>query len=477
MSGRELRRTTGLCATCLRHLDARLVAHEDGVWLERTCPEHGAQRGLVARDVAWWERTVARGVSLRPPVSARPVSAGCPFDCGPCTRHEQRVHLPIVPITSGCNLDCPICYTHNRNEGAWHLSAAELRSVLAHLRAEAPERRILNLTGGEPTQHPDLVGVLEACHAEGITRVTLSTHGLAFLASPALLDAVARTRTRVVLSFDALDDDGNRELLGGPFTRAKLRVLDLLGERGVDTTLLPVVARGTNDRHLGALLRLCLERPHVRSLELHPMTFTGQSGRTFRADARITADEVLTALAAQSGGVLEVGDFLPSPLAHPLCYQVAYLLHTDAGWVPLARVLPEALVSRLLALGLYVTPGPELEDVLQEAVLEVWSTAGDAPVLRALRGLVDALYSDEDVPEDARLAAVEQRIKAVYVHSHMDEDTFDTDRIRQCPVGIREADGTNVPSCAYNVLYRAADPRFRTVPVPHPTARGPGRAP
>jgi len=36
----------------------------------------------------------------------------------------------------------------------------------------------------------------------------------------------------------------------------------------------------------------------------------------------------------------------------------------------------------------------------------------------------------------------------------MDEETFDTDRIRQCCVGIREPDGTNIPSCAYNTLYR-----------------------
>ncbi len=57
----------------------------------------------------------------------------------------------------------------------------------------------------------------------------------------------------------------------------------------------------------------------------------------------------------------------------------------------------------------------------------------------------------------------------------MDEETFDTDRIRQCCVGIREPDGTNIPSCAYNVLYRNRDERFQQAPAPPLTTLGPGR--
>ena len=30
----------------------------------------------------------------------------------------------------------------------------------------------------------------------------------------------------------------------------------------------------------------------------------------------------------------------------------------------------------------------------------------------------------------------------------------------RCSVGVPEADGSNIPTCAYNVLYRERDPRF-----------------
>jgi 7,8-dihydro-6-hydroxymethylpterin dimethyltransferase len=57
----------------------------------------------------------------------------------------------------------------------------------------------------------------------------------------------------------------------------------------------------------------------------------------------------------------------------------------------------------------------------------------------------------------------------------MDEETFDTDRIRQCCVAMPNADGTSIPSCAYNVLYRERDARFVAEPAPALVTLGAGR--
>lgn len=51
------------------------------------------------------------------------------------------------------------------------------------------------------------------------------------------------------------------------------------------------------------------------------------------------------------------------------------------------------------------------------------------------------------------------------MHTHMDEETFDIERIRQCCVGMPDAHGRNIPSCAYNVVYREQDPRFGANPL------------
>jgi uncharacterized radical SAM superfamily Fe-S cluster-containing enzyme len=332
----------------------------------------------------------------------------------------------------------------------------------------------LNLTGGEPTLHPELIRVLERCHAEGIHRVTLSTHGLRLARDEALVAKLAELGVRVVLSFDSFDEPTNEKMLGGGFGAAKLRALDLLAKHGVDTTLLPVVSRGHNDHELGLFVAYMLGHAHVRSVELHPMTFTGQGGANFVRSGRITADQAVAAVAAQCG--LSMDDFVPSPIAHPLCYQCCYLLQLNDGqWVPFTRFMRRDQLRALLAEGLYLLPGPTLEAVFREVIDALWS--GEFPsdraeaVLDALRGLMRDM-SAPGLDDEARIRVAEQRTRAVYVHTHMDEESFDTDRVRLCPVGIREPDGTNVPSCSYNVLYRAHDARFVTDPAPMETAGG-----
>ena len=64
------------------------------------------------------------------------------------------------------------------------------------------------------------------------------------------------------------------------------------------------------------------------------------------------------------------------------------------------------------------------------------------------------------ISREAALRAGEQAVKAIYIHSHMDEENFDVSRIMKCCVGVPAPDGTNIPTCSYNVLYREKDPRF-----------------
>ncbi|HVV85008.1 MAG TPA: radical SAM protein [Kofleriaceae bacterium] len=478
------RRTTGLCATCRRSVPAEVWRVGDGVVLRKLCDDHGLAEVTVSPSAAWYERVMALAPALRAPASPRATSQGCPFDCGPCTSHEQEALLPIVPITSACNLDCPICYTHNRNQGAYQMSEAELRAVLGHIARADPERRIINLTGGEPTLHPDIVRLVELCAEEGVHRITLSTHGLRFLKEDDFLPRLAAAGARIILSFDSLDEETNRRMLGGPLAAAKREVLARLDAAGVPTTLLPVLARGHNDHEVGALVELGLATSCVRSIELHTMTFTGHGGLTFDRAGRYTTYEVLRDLEAQTAGRLRVDDFVPSPAAHPLCYLVTYVLALpDGRWLPLPRFLSTAELRAVLAGGLYLEPSPALEACLHDVVSRLWAGAIElepgldaATVLGGLRALVDEAFA-AGAPEAARMAAAERRIKAVYVHAHMDEETFDTDRIRQCCVGIREPDGRSIPSCAYNVLYRDRDARFSERPSPPLLTLGRGRRP
>jgi uncharacterized radical SAM superfamily Fe-S cluster-containing enzyme len=488
VTDRLLRTTTSLCAECRRSAPAELWRVGSEVVMKKVCEVHGPAEVVVSSNADWYDSIVSQAAVLTKPAATKQVSQGCPFDCGPCTSHEQQVQLPIVPITSACNLDCPICYTHNKNEGAYHMSEAELRAILRHISETDPERRIINITGGEPTQHPQFERLLELCAEHGIHRITLSTHGLRFLKDEHILERLAKLDARVVLSFDSFKPETNKHMLGGAFLDGKLRVLELLEKYNVATTLLPVLARGVNDDEVGAFVNLALSKKFIRSVELHTMTFTGGNGTSFDRTGRYGTYDVLCDLAKQTS--LRISDFVPSPAAHPLCYLVTYVLELPEGdlvgaaggnrWLPFPRFMEPSDLRGMLAGMLYLEPTADMERHLSDVIARLWAgeiACDDAPVevvLAQLKAMATAAFAP-GMSAVERMRRAETMSKAIYIHSHMDEDTFDTDRIRQCCVGIREPDGTNIPSCAYNTLYRNRDARFTKAPEAPLITLGGGR--
>jgi uncharacterized radical SAM superfamily Fe-S cluster-containing enzyme len=466
MDAELLAATTSLCGTCKRLVDARVVERAGAVWLEKTCPEHGPQEALVASSAAWYRDCLSFVAEPTPPKRAlKEVAAGCPYDCGPCAAHQQKVFLPVIPVTSACNLDCPICYTVNKNDDPLTMSREHFGRILARLAADHEELDIVNITGGEPTLHPELPELVAMARAAGIRRVTISTNGLKLL-DEGLVARLAAAGARVILSLDTLRPEVDRAMLGAVTVAAKLRVLDLLEAHGVVTTILPAVGAGYNDADVPALLELVLSRPHVSSLELHPLTFTGQGGVGFDRRARVTTPDLLRRIEETTDGRIAPRDFVPSPLAHPTCYSICYLLMLDGGgYVPLARLASRATLFDLLRDSLYLEPRERVEALFGDLIDELWADPDRLPgserVLATLKRMLGEMFPSGGArSSEARQRVAERAFKAIYVHAHMDEETFDTARVRRCPVGVPEADGSNTPTCSYNVVYRERDARF-----------------
>lgn len=458
--------TKSLCATCKKSVDAKIHFRGDGVWFDKFCPEHGHQQVLVASSVEWYLDALSFVAPATPPRGeTKPVKAGCPFDCGPCKSHQQKVFMPVVPITSACNLDCPICYTVNKNDDAFMLSKESFQQMLDHLVRQNDEIDIINFTGGEPTLHPELPELLRMSRRAGIRRLTVSTNGLR-LKDEAYVKELADCDARIVLSLDTFDDEVDMKLLGATTLKVKTKALDLLEKHDVTTTILPAVAAGLNDKDVPKLLELVLERPNVCSLEMHTLTFTGQGGVGFERSARITTPDLHRIVEQATDGRIGPKDFVPSPVAHPHCYSICYVLMLDGGgYVPFTRFMPRARVFELLADSLYMQPREKVERYLGEAIDDIWAREDEIPdaprLLSTLRRLIEEMFpASGAIPLERRQKIAERATKAIYIHSHMDEENFDVSRIMKCSIGVPETDGSNIPTCSYNVLYREKDRRF-----------------
>jgi uncharacterized radical SAM superfamily Fe-S cluster-containing enzyme len=75
--------------------------------------------------------------------------------------------------------------------------------------------------------------------------------------------------------------------------------------------------------------------------------------------------------------------------------------------------------------------------------------------------LVEQLYPpDPAISDFQRQRLAESSVRTIYVHAHMDEDTFDCSRAMLCPDLVPTGAGRLVPACTYNLFYRMQDERF-----------------
>ena len=283
-----------------------------------------------------------------------------------------------------------------------------------------------------------------------------------------LVEQLAALDARIILSLDTFDDETDIRLHGAPTRAKKRQALDLLCKHNVNTTVLPAISAGVNDHEIGRLLALVLTRSNVVSLEIHSMCFTGQGGLAFPRNSRITIPDIHRIIEKDTQGRINSHDFVPSPLAHPQCYSICYLLmlDDDVGYVPFTRLLGRDTLYRLLQDSLYIEPRDQLEQVFLDCIDELWTNPDrleqSEVVLRTLKRLINGLFPSEGPVRsiDQRRRIAEQSVKAIYIHSHMDEENFDVTRLMKCCVGVPYPDGSTIPTCAYNVLYRERDPRF-----------------
>jgi 7,8-dihydro-6-hydroxymethylpterin dimethyltransferase len=460
----------GMCRQCGSLTPARVIEEGGVVYQERLCPKCGSARARLADSLEWYLQRVSTPVHGKPArLPGTPVQKGCPFDCGPCAFHANACRLPVFSVTNACNLNCPICFTYNRADRRYDMSRAELRLLLDKLIERAGPFDLINITGGEPTLHPDILALLEECQRPEIGRVTMNSNGLRLATDEDFCRALAGLGVYVVLSFDTLNGETARRLHGRDVVAKKLRALENLQRFGVGTTLLNVMIRGINDHEIGAIIDLAKTRSVVRSVTVQTMTFTGKGGKEFMPREHIPLDGAAAAVEKATGGAMRATHFFPHPGAHPLCYSVAYYLKAPPGasepsrngFVSFTDFFSLEELRQMIGPGYLLQPDESSQQRFKEAIDRLWTSGDRAGVLPVLKRLLTRLYPDgPSLTPFQRQAIAEESLLTVYLHAHMDEDTLDLGRLVVCSDQVPEPDGRLIPACAYNLFYRQKDPRF-----------------
>jgi uncharacterized radical SAM superfamily Fe-S cluster-containing enzyme len=310
---------------------------------------------------------------------------------------------------------------------------------------------VCQLSGGEPTTHPQLASIIDYALTRQIDYLMINSNGIRFARDPSLVELVARHKDRleIYFQFDGLSDEVYRNLRGEDLLDVKLAALDALGRAGVHVTLVATLQAGVNDDQLGPLIEFAVARPWITGLSLQPATYSGRHVLPEDLERRVTFPDVIHGIARQTNGLFAEQDFLPLPCAHPNCHQISLAYRHDGTLTPLSRFIDAQQNFDLLANGISFTRRKS-----RDLALQYLSRSACCGGECGGPSTGDAALADDFLQN-----AIAERLGAedlfrITITSFLDAYNFDVRRVMKCCTHHVLPSGHVIPFCAYNVLYR-----------------------
>lgn len=437
-----------ICGTCYRKVEGKIVFEDGRVLMLKRCPEHGSERVLIADDIDYYRR--CREVFIKPPEMPlrynTPVRWGCPYDCGLCSDHEQHSCLALVEIADHCNLQCPICYSESGPQRTEFRSLAEIERMLDAVVSNEGAPDVVQISGGEPTLHPQFFEVLRMAKERPIRHLMVNTNGVRIAREEEFAARLAEFMPgfELYLQFDSFEREALMELRGADLRGVREAAIERLNRHGVSTTLVVTLKKGLNDGEVGRIIRYALEQPCVRGVTFQPIQAAGRLEGFDPERDRLTLTEVRRSIIEQSG-VFRAEDVIPVP-CHPDSLAMAYALKVGGSVVPLTGLIdPQVLIDGRRNTIIY-----EQEADVREQIFRLFATNhSPESSVGALRDLLCCLPSVE-----AGDGLGYENLFRVIIMQFIDAWSFDVRSVKKSCVHIVHQDGRLIPFDTYNLFYR-----------------------
>jgi uncharacterized radical SAM superfamily Fe-S cluster-containing enzyme len=444
--------TTSVCSQCLHPVEAKIIFKDDKVYMDKWCGAHGSERVLVSDDVDYYR--LCREVFVKHPEMPQlfntKMEYGCPYDCGLCPDHMQHSCLSVVEITDNCNLNCPVCYAESGTHRERHKPLEDVIRMLDAVVANEGEADVMQLSGGEPTLHPQFWEILDAAKARPIKHVMVNTNGIVLAQDKAFVARLAAYAPgiEVYLQFDSLRAEVHKELRGADLTRIRRQALDNLNEAGLSTTLVVTLKKGLNDGEIGGIIDFALTQPCVRGVTLQPIQDAGRVEDYDPRLHRLTVSEIRRKIAEQSS-LFTLQDVVPVP-CNPDTLAMAYAIKTPERTVPLTRWLdPQTLVEGS-GNTIVFERDEAMRGMVKDQVFKLFSTnhspESQANCLSELMCCLPLVSAPSALRYD--------NVFRVLIVQFMDAYSLDVRALKKSCIHFAQPDGKMVPFESYNLLYR-----------------------
>lgn len=438
--------TMSLCSTCLKRVDAKIIFEDDHVFMLKRCPEHGREKVLIATDVEYYKKCRNYLKPGEMPLRFNTKTHfGCPYDCGLCADHEQHSCLTLIEITDRCNLTCPTCYASSSPTYGSHRTLEEIEKMFDTIVANEGQADVIQISGGEPTVHPDFLKILDMAKTKSIRHLMVNTNGIRLAKDENFVATLATYMPdfEIYLQFDSFKAEVLTNMRGEDLRSVRMKALEHLNKYNLSTTLVVTLQKGKNDDEIGAIIDFALKQPCVRGVTFQPTQLAGRLENVDPIADRITLTDVRTEILKQSN-LFTTDDIIPVP-CNPDALAMAYALKLGDSVLPLTRFInPDDLLNNSRNTIVY-----EQDERLHEHMIKLFST-GNSPECSSetLHSLLCCL------PQIDAPSLSYNNLFRIIIMQFMDAYNFDVRSVKRSCVHMVNKDLTIIPFETMNLFYR-----------------------
>ncbi len=364
------------------------------------------------------------------------------YRTGPFEAEIRTPLMAMIEISNRCNMSCPVCFSRAHNT-AEDVSLNEIK-VRIHNLLDVAGPIPLQISGGEPTLHPDLPEVIRYAKKMGFVNIELITNGIKISQDPNYLSSLVECGlSAVYLQFDGLTRETYLQIRGKDMSEIRSRSIAAIRKAEICCTLAVAVVRGVNDHELGDIVNFAIENVDtVRAINFQSAArFTGRFDIQDH-DKGYGLTELTQLIEKQSN--IAPGGFRTDILGHPQCNAMSLVYIIDGQLEPLFNHISEETLSQFL--------GNNSREIIAD-LFRGKERFARKHILNpnAWRALLEA---SAIFGKSRKLSAI---LKAqhilLFAKSFMEKNDLDASRIAKCNYAIAATDGV-YSFCAYNNLHR-----------------------
>jgi uncharacterized radical SAM superfamily Fe-S cluster-containing enzyme len=307
------------------------------------------------------------------------------------------------------------------------------------------EPDVIQISGGEPTLHPDFFEILDYAKTLPIKHIMVNTNGIVIAKD---FEFAKRLKSyspdfEIYLQFDSFKEDALMSLRGANLKSIREKALAHLNKLNLSTTLVVTVQKGLNDNEIGKIVDFGLDQQCVRGVTFQPTQIAGRLTNFNHATDRITLTEVRRKILEQTS-IFNADDLIPVP-CNPDALVMGYVLKLAGNKIPLTRYInPSDLLDNSKNTIVY-----EQDQALHQKMFEIFSTGTSTDKASSkLHSLLCCL------PFVKAPTLKYDNLFRIIIMQFIDAHNFDVRAIKKSCVHIVSKDNKIIPFETMNLFYR-----------------------